>query len=657
MIETTGLRARLERNGLWQPRQMAGRRWRIGCVSLEVTQRCNLDCSLCYLSEHAEAVPDLPMQEIFRRIDRIRSEFGPGTDIQISGGEPTLRKRGELTAIVRHIAALGMRSSLFTNGIRATRALLAELAAAGLTDVAFHVDTTQQRAGYRTESDLNALREEYVARARGLPLAVIFNTTVHDANLREVPMLAAFFAARADVVRMASLQLQADTGRGVLGARGSAVTLDAIIARVREGVGAPLSFDTLLAGHPSCNRYAAAFIAGGRAHDVFADREFVVDFMRRTAGARVDRVTPVAGALSLLRAALGSPRFTLRGAGWLARLLWRAKRDLWRGRGRVRKISFFLHNFMDARGLDPERVDSCVFMAATEHGPMSMCAYNARRAELLSASTAAGAKAFPVKWLKGRARAAAAAAAAALLAGCAVLVPAPPAERVAGDAALAAYARVLDRFVNDRGEVDFAALARDRRDLDLYVRHVADTPLSAFAGGSGKLAHLVNSYNALSMYNVLEAGIPDSHAGLAKVGFFINRKLLVGGERLSLYDYENDVIRPLGEPRVHFALNCMAVSCPILPRKPFNEAGLDAELERETRAFFARPGNFRADHAARVVYLNEVMSFYAEDFAPAHARSLLEYANRYAPNPAPADYATRFTPYDWTVANSRRRGR
>ena len=41
MIEPTGLRARLGRNGFWQPGQMAGRRWRIGCVSLEITQRCS----------------------------------------------------------------------------------------------------------------------------------------------------------------------------------------------------------------------------------------------------------------------------------------------------------------------------------------------------------------------------------------------------------------------------------------------------------------------------------------------------------------------------------------------------------------------------------------------------------------------------------------
>jgi len=297
MSKGAELRLRLRRNSLWQPNQMAGRRWAIGCVSLEVTQRCNLDCTLCYFSEHAEAVRDLPMEEIFRRIDMIHAHYGPGTDIQISGGEPTLRRRDELAKIVLYIHALGMRSSLFTNGIRATRELLAELASAGLTDVAFHVDTTQQRRGYATEADLNALRDEYLGRARGLPISVFFNTSVHDANLHEVPMLAAYFAARAGAVRMASFQLQAHTGRGVLGARGEAVSAESVIASIREGVGAPLSFDAFLLGHPHCNRYAAALVVGGRAHDVFFGREFAVDFMRRTALARLDRNTPLQGAI------------------------------------------------------------------------------------------------------------------------------------------------------------------------------------------------------------------------------------------------------------------------------------------------------------------------------------------------------------------------
>ena len=142
--------------GQWTASQFMGRRWPIGCVALEITQRCNLDCTACYLSEHSEAVKDLPLAEVYRRIDSIFDHYGPGTDVQVTGGDPTLRRRDELVAIVRRIRDKGMRPTLFTNGIRARRDLLHELADAGLVDVAFHVDMTQQRRGYASESALNA---------------------------------------------------------------------------------------------------------------------------------------------------------------------------------------------------------------------------------------------------------------------------------------------------------------------------------------------------------------------------------------------------------------------------------------------------------------------------------------------------------------------
>ena len=245
-----------------------------------------------------------------------------------------------------------------------------------------------------------------------------------------------------------------------------------------------------------------------------------------------------------------------------------------------------------------------------------------------------------------------------LLAGCSTLVPAPTVPASSPQAALDAWARVLAGFVNAQGEVDFEALASNRADLDRYVRHVADMPLDSLPAGPQRLAHMINAYNALSMFNVLQSGVPATHAGWNKVGFFVLRKVQVGGEAMSLRSFENDVIRPFtrsqNDPRVHFALNCSAVACPVLPRSPFTAAALEAELERETHAFFARPENFRIDAASRTVWLSELLDFYPEDFVPQPAASLLDYANRYAPQPAPPDFKVRFTPYDWTIANSRR---
>jgi hypothetical protein len=72
----------------------------------------------------------------------------------------------------------------------------------------------------------------------------------------------------------------------------------------------------------------------------------------------------------------------------------------------------------------------------------------------------------------------------------------------------------------------------------------------------------------------------------------------------------------------------MAKACPRLPRRPFTAAGIDAELEREARRFFAEPRNLELDPARRTVRLSEILRFYTEDFTK-EAPSLIAYANRY----------------------------
>lgn len=417
----------MKTTGQWSERQAAGRRWSIGCVSLEITQRCNLDCTLCYLSESAEAIRDLPLDEVFRRIDVIAAQYGPNTDVQISGGDPTLRDKGELSKIVRYIRAKNMRASLFTNGILLTREWLKKLARDGLNDVAFHVDVTQERKGFSTEFALNKIRELYIDMARGIDVSVIFNTTIAEENFHELPMLADFFVRNNDVVHFASFQLGATTGRGTsMGRDPVALTQRGACEAIERGAGVALNFDALHGGHHACNRYAMLFTIGGARFDALANGEFVARVMRDTADVTIDRDQAGRGALVVARAVLVRPQLWWGFVKHTTAMFWRARREWIRERRLrtppVRKISFFVHNFMDACALDPERIDACVFMAATVDGPMSMCAYNAERDRFLlkpiaradgslwqplaAAADANGEVKLPVKWLKGKSRAA-----------------------------------------------------------------------------------------------------------------------------------------------------------------------------------------------------------------------------------------------------------
>ena len=379
-------RQRMAGANQWAPWQMIGRRMAIGCVALEITQRCNLDCSYCYLSESSEALKDIPIEEVYRRIDMIYAHYGANTDVQVTGGDPTLRDRNELINIIAYIKQKGMRSSLFTNGIKASRALLGELCDAGLEDVAFHVDMTQQRAGYASEQALNAVREAYIERVRGLPLAVIFNTTAFPGNFQEIPALVKFFVRHADVVRFASFQVGADTGRGIQRER---VTVNpaTVMQAIREGTAANLNFAAASAGHAECNGYAYGLVVNGRVHDFFNDPGFVQEILATSSHLAVNRADKRAVWKTVAQFFIANPAIFWGVARRFAALVWRERGDFLAARGKVGKISFFVHNFMDSSALDKERCESCAFMVMTPEGPLSMCVHNAKRDDYLLVAT------------------------------------------------------------------------------------------------------------------------------------------------------------------------------------------------------------------------------------------------------------------------------
>ena len=377
--QRTPLREALQKHGQMHPGQTAGRLLPMACVSLEITQRCNLDCSLCYLSDRAEAAKDVPLSILFERIEMVHSHYGAGTSIQISGGDPTLRSVDDLEAICRHIRALGMRSCLMTNGIKATRKMLSRLAKAGLDDLALHVDLTQERKGYATETALHAVRSDYIERAKGLGLRILFNTTVFDGNIHELPALARFFRQNADKIDFISFQMQADTGRGVLRDRANVITQASVMAALRKGMGIPLDFDAAAVGHGDCNRYTSMLSAGDEALCPLTNKPLVTDAI-----SALDRINARdKGNLDFLslfaRLALRNPLLAGRMVAEAARWLWRLRRGLIQGRGRMHRMGILVHNFMDATKLDHARCESCVFMVMTADGPLSMCVHNAER--------------------------------------------------------------------------------------------------------------------------------------------------------------------------------------------------------------------------------------------------------------------------------------
>lgn len=221
--------------------------------------------------------------------------------------------------------------------------------------------------------------------------------------------------------------------------------------------------------------------------------------------------------------------------------------------------------------------------------------------------------------------------------------------------ALSAWHRTLTRFVDEQGRVNFVELADDLDDLRSFVQFVeANSPSSnpsLFPTREHVLAYHINAYNALAMMGVIERGIPKNFSSFFKrASFFKFRKIVIGGKKTNLYDYENKVIRPLDEPRLHFALNCMVRDCPRLPMKPFTADELEQQLESVTLEFFSKPKHITIDSEKRVLRVSSILDFYTKDFvASGKRKDLGQYIDPYVTEDVSSGYKIQYIDYDWTI--------
>jgi hypothetical protein len=208
---------------------------------------------------------------------------------------------------------------------------------------------------------------------------------------------------------------------------------------------------------------------------------------------------------------------------------------------------------------------------------------------------------------------------------------------------------VLRKVVDDRGRVDYKALAADRGPLERYLWAVSEhSPHShpeLFPSEADKLAYWINAYNAYVLYAVTERPTMRS-VNDDKTDFFYFTEYTLGGASMSLYALENDVVRKEhAEPRIHFALNCASGGCPELPAEAFLPATLEAQLAREATEFCAHPDKVRA--AAGVVEMSSIFDWYADDFVGSGGP--VAFCRKWGNTTLPAGAKPAFLPYDWAL--------
>ncbi len=226
------------------------------------------------------------------------------------------------------------------------------------------------------------------------------------------------------------------------------------------------------------------------------------------------------------------------------------------------------------------------------------------------------------------------------------------------------YAGVLSAYVSPAG-VDYPALLAGRGPLDDYIAALERASLDGMSPADQE-ALWINAYNALTLRLIIDSWPLDSIRDLDGGKPWDARTYTVAGQQVTLNDIEHRRLRPLGDPRIHAAVNCASRGCPPLAPTPFTGEALSRQLD-EASAAWIRGGGLVVDRGASAVGLSAIFDWYGEDFLARYGaasrdipglegkpEAAINFASRYVDEDLAAwlgagEYAVSFTDYDWSI--------
>jgi hypothetical protein len=217
---------------------------------------------------------------------------------------------------------------------------------------------------------------------------------------------------------------------------------------------------------------------------------------------------------------------------------------------------------------------------------------------------------------------------------------------------IADYTVVLQRYVDSKGLVNYAAM-QDDTTLDAFTTALATA--TEPAAPKEKMAFWINAYNALTLDLVADNYPLGSIRELDSGDPWSMRRFTVAGQSVTLNHIEHQILRPMGDPRVHAAINCASLGCPPIPPTPISGDTIDAQLEAASERWL-RSNGIAINPQEGSVLISKVFDWYGEDFITAEeskevaaTRFAATYLTEQSAFLTSGAYTTSYMSYDWVI--------
>ncbi len=211
--------------------------------------------------------------------------------------------------------------------------------------------------------------------------------------------------------------------------------------------------------------------------------------------------------------------------------------------------------------------------------------------------------------------------------------------------------KLLKAHVNTSGMVNYKGFQKDKAELDAYLKTLSsNAPQKSWSQNETK-AYWINAYNAYTLSLILKhypvKSIKDIGGKIYKVNTPWDIKFIsIGSNKYDLNNIEHGILRKqFNDPRIHFALVCASISCPILRREAYTADKVNAQLEDAGKVFLADRSKNKI--TATKAELSKYFSWYKGDFTK--NGSLSEFINKYSAIKINSSSDISYLDYNWSL--------
>lgn len=205
---------------------------------------------------------------------------------------------------------------------------------------------------------------------------------------------------------------------------------------------------------------------------------------------------------------------------------------------------------------------------------------------------------------------------------------------------------LLRKYVNSSGSVNYSGLKQDKNTLKKYLNELSKNTPDHSWSKNASLAYWINAYNAFTLKLIVDNYPLKSITDLNNGKPWDVKWITLGNKKYSLNTIEHDIIRPAyNDARIHFALNCAAISCPPLLNQAFTANNIDQLLDVRTKSFINSSAN---DLSTSKIKVSKIFDWYKKDFGDVAA-----FINKYSKTKINGNAIVSFKEYNWNLNSSK----